>query len=986
MRYDHEPPVSQDPEEQFLRHLRDQSGQPIRVGGDNPILLDDPDSAWIVCSGKVDVFWTQVAEGQAAGPRRHLCRIEAGQAFFGMDLSHATEGLQVLAVGIAGTSLLKLGRTRLVELTRSPTYADRTAALLEGWVASLSVAVGKELLRKESRTLAPSEEIALNDQETVRAEGGTVWIRHLEGSSRFLGDPDLAPIAGDSFFPVSNPAWLESSGRTVLLGLDTKSYTARDETWSGLDGFHATVLSALAWGARRVTAERQEHRRHRTEVDRMLAQSAVRQLGTVIENETMLSRAVASDGVVTGDPLLAACQVVGKVVGVDVRRPERPGGGARSRDPLDEISRASRVRMRRVALAGDWWSKDSGPLLGFLGEDERPVALLPKGVAAYTMVDPIGGTQVPVNRETAAGLMPFGYTFYAPFPDRPLGAWDLLRYGLRGLRGDLIRVLLMGVAGGLLGMLVPIATKQITDFAIPRADGGLTLAIALGLVVAAVCAMLFEVVRSFAVLRIETKLDDSVQSAVWDRLLSLPAPFFRDYPAGDLAVRALGINTIRQTVTGATISSLLSGLFSVFSLGVIFYYSVKLGLIAALMSAVIVGVTAATGILQLRYQRRTAEIEGKVSSLVLQLLTGIAKLRVAGAEMRAFAIWAERYSDQKANDVRAQSAANALIVFNSASGILTSLVIFAALAFFFSREGLSAGEFVAFNTAFAQFLFASTGITSAFTTLLEATPYYERAKPILQTLPEVDTEKPDPGELNGRVELNHVYFRYDPDGPLVLEDVSLRAEPGEFVAVVGPSGSGKSSLFRLLLGFEEAEAGSVYYDHHDLSGINVQAVRRQMGVVLQNGKLMSGTIFDNIAGVSALTMDEAWEAARMSGLDADIETMPMGMFTFLGEGTSAISGGQRQRLMIARAIASRPRILLLDEATSALDNETQATVSSSLEKLRVTRVVIAHRLSTILNADRIYVLQAGRVVQSGTYAELMEREGPFRELAVRQLV
>jgi ABC-type bacteriocin/lantibiotic exporter with double-glycine peptidase domain len=249
----------------------------------------------------------------------------------------------------------------------------------------------------------------------------------------------------------------------------------------------------------------------------------------------------------------------------------------------------------------------------------------------------------------------------------------------------------------------------------------------------------------------------------------------------------------------------------------------------------------------------------------------------------------------------------------------------------------------------------------------------------------VDTEKPDPGVLRGRVEINHVSFRYDPEGPLVLDDLSLRAEPGEFVAVVGPSGAGKSSLFRQLLGFEEPEAGSVYYDDHPLSELNVQAVRRQMGVVLQNGKLMSGTIFQNIAGVSQLTMDQAWEAARMAGFDKDIEMMPMGMFTFLGEGSSAISGGQRQRLMIARAIASKPRIVLFDEATSALDNRSQAIVSSSLENLKATRIVIAHRLSTIMNADRIYVLKAGRIVQSGTYAELMEREGPFRDLAARQI-
>jgi NHLM bacteriocin system ABC transporter ATP-binding protein len=437
-------------------------------------------------------------------------------------------------------------------------------------------------------------------------------------------------------------------------------------------------------------------------------------------------------------------------------------------------------------------------------------------------------------------------------------------------------------------------------------------------------------------------------------------------------------------VTGATLSSLLTGVFSVFSFAVIFYYSVQLGLIAVLMAAVIIGVTLVGGFVQLRYQRRETEMMGKVSSLVLQLLTGIAKLRVAGAEMRAFTVWAGQYSVQKSNAVKAQSAANAVLVFNSASTVLTSMIVFATVVFFMGGS-VSTGDFVAFNAAFAQFLFASAGITTAFTTILQAAPFYERAKPIFQALPEVDTERPDPGELRGRVEFNHVSFRYDPDGPLVLDDVSLQAEPGEFIAIVGPSGAGKSSLFRQLLGFEEPETGSVYYDEHDLSEINVQAVRRQMGVVLQNGRMMSGTIFQNIASVSQLTMDEAWEAARMAGFDRDIEMMPMGMFTFLGEGSTTISGGQRQRLMIARAIASRPRILLFDEATSALDNRTQAIVSASLENLKATRIVIAHRLSTIMNADRIYVLKAGRVVQSGTYAELMEQEGPFRELAERQL-
>ena len=980
---------------QWLLRPDDVEARPLEVGGDRPIPLDDPDLLYVVGSGRVDLFSTQADVGQTMGPRRHLCRVEAGGALFGVDLSRAPEGFRLLAVGVADTVLLELRRRELLQLAREPAHADRVYGLLEGWVKSMSMAAaGQHLSPKEAETLVPGTELTLGAGESVHAQRDAVWVRHLEGSSRFLGDSELPPIDGTGFFPLADPAWLEPdggpgsgpgsgpdgepNGQTTLIGTDTRGYMAQDDSWSGLDALHAMVLAIISEDTLLAYTEWQERQHEKTEADRRVAGSAVQHLGAVLDT----SSDDADPGVTMGDPLLAACQLVGGAMGVELRRPEQTGGAGS--DPLDEISRASRVRMRRVALTGEWWRQNGGHLLAFRRPGEHPVALLQKGTSAYTLVDPVDGTRQKVDRQAAEGLAAFGYTFYAPFPDRPLGAWDLLEYSLRGLRGDLLRVLVMGAATGLLAALVPIATKTIVDAAIPQAAGNLAVALALGLVIAAVSAMLFEVTRQFAVLRVETRLDARVQAAVWDRLLSLPAPFFRGYSAGDLAVRAMGINTIRQMVAGATLSSLLTGVFSIFSFAVIFYYSPRLGLLASLMAVVIIGVTLAGGYFQLRYQRRETELVGRVSSLVLQTLTGIAKLRVAGAEIRAFAVWAEQYAVQKSNAVKAQSAANAVAVFNSASGVLTSLVIFASVAYFMGGS-VSTGDFVAFNTAFAQFLFASAGITTAFTTILQAAPYYERAKPILQALPETDTELPDPGELRGRVEVHHVYFRYDPDGPLVLDDVSLRAEPGEFVAIVGPSGAGKSSLLRHLLGFEEPESGSVFYDDHDLAGLDVQAVRHQMGVVLQNGRLLSGTVYQNIAGVSQLSMDGAWEAARLAGLERDIEMMPMGMFTFLGDGASTISGGQRQRLMIARAIASRPRILLFDEATSALDNRTQAIVSASLENLKATRIVIAHRLSTIINADRIYVLEAGRIAQSGTYEELMEREGPFRNLARRQI-
>ena len=376
-------------------------------------------------------------------------------------------------------------------------------------------------------------------------------------------------------------------------------------------------------------------------------------------------------------------------------------------------------------------------------------------------------------------------------------------------------------------------------------------------------------------------------------------------------------------------------------------------------------------------------LQGQIASRVLQLLNGISKLRSCGAEKRAFALWAKSFSEQKQLDFKISSIANMQTVFDSAYTVVASLLIFSAIAFL--QPGIDTGTFMAFNAAFVQFFAATLAVGSALTASLSIIPLYERAKPILNALPEQTPSQTAPGELQGSIDISHVTFRYNEDGPAILDDISLNIKAGEFIAFVGPSGSGKSTLFRLLLGFEQPEAGAVYYNQQDLAGLDIGAVRRQLGVVLQNGKLMPGDIFTNIVGSSPLTLDDAWEAARMAGFDEDIKAMPMGMHTVIAEGAGTISGGQKQRLMIARAIVKKPRILLFDEATSALDNRTQATVAHSIENLNATRIVIAHRLSTVIKADRIFVIVAGQVLETGNYEELMAKNGHFAELARRQL-
>jgi ATP-binding cassette subfamily C protein len=506
------------------------------------------------------------------------------------------------------------------------------------------------------------------------------------------------------------------------------------------------------------------------------------------------------------------------------------------------------------------------------------------------------------------------------------------------------------------------------------------------LIVSALATALFTLARGIALLRIESRMGAAVQAGVWDRLLGVPLQFFRPYTAGDLATRAMSIDAMRQLFSGVTVTAIMGGIFSLGNFGLMFYYSAAMAWRATLLIGLAMIVTAVGSYLQLSHQRSVYFMQAKTEGLVLQLLSGIAKLRVAGAEIQAFALWARRFGAQRQRQYKIRRIANWVQAFNAAFPVAAYILIFwCALPLIAQSHTMRTGDFMAFLSAYASCSGALLSTCIALLNTLNVVPLYEQAKPILQTPPEVTAGRADPGLLAGQIEVQHAVFRYQSDGPAVLRDVTFEVRPGEFVALVGPSGSGKSTVLRLLLGFESLESGSVYFDGQELSGLDVQAVRRQIGVVLQSGRLMSGDIFTNIVGSSLVTLEDAWEAARMAGFADDVQAMPMGMHTVISEGGGTLSGGQRQRLMIARALVHRPRILFFDEATSALDNRTQAIVSQSLERLQATRIVVAHRLSTIANADRIVVLERGRVVEMGNYAHLMAQRGLFADLARRQI-
>jgi ATP-binding cassette subfamily C protein len=956
----------------------------LSLAGNAPLPLDSAGSVWLVEAGRVEVF---AATGGAAGARTHLASAAAGQALFGCAAADGGRPV-LLAVGLPGTRLRRLDAADLAALLSDPGFAADLAGRLDGWLVRLAAGVAPVAAPKVFAELRPGAETHLDAAGRIaRTREGVAWSRHLAGTTHLLGEESLALTDGVPF-PVPEGAWLVSAGEARLASEATEALLAAggDALWQGLALFHRHCLSLAALAAEGSERRRRDRLDRKAELDRGTLRAAFARLATVLAPPAEARRDLGG----SPDPLLAACRLAGAVQGIAFPAPPETEAGAAAGDPLSGICALARVRCRRVILRDDWWRRDGGPLvayrrLGPEGGEQRPVALLPVSPRRYEMVDPVEGTRTRVDAAVAEGLSGEAHMLYPPLPERPLARRDLVRMALGGRRKDLLTVVAMGVCGGLLGMLLPILTGQVFGSAIPGANRGQLLQVTLALVVAALAAASFQVTRSVAVLRLGGKVDGALQTALWSRLLSLPVGFFRRYTVGDLASRAMGADTIREMMTGNVLTSVLAAVFSVFSFGLLFHYSGRLALAAVGLVVVLAAVVGGLLAVQLRHQREILRQQGKVASLVLGLIGGIGKIRVAGAEARAYARWAEGFSEQRRRTLGAQRVAIAQSSFNAVYGVATTLALFAMVGLA-DREAMPVGEFLAFNAAFGQFLAAALAMVGVVSSVLSIVPVYERLQPILAEVPESDESKAEPGELSGEIEFSHVAFRYQEGGTLILDDVSFRAEPGEFVALVGPSGAGKSTCLRLILGFEKPTAGSIYFDGQDLAALAVQSVRRQIGVVLQNGKPMTGSLFSNIVGASNLGIDDAWEAARMAGLEDDIKAMPMGMHTIVSEGAETFSGGQKQRLLIARAIVHRPRIVLFDEATSALDNRTQAVVSESLERLKATRIVIAHRLSTVERADRIYVMEAGRVVEIGTFEELMRRGGVFARLAERQVV
>jgi NHLM bacteriocin system ABC transporter ATP-binding protein len=655
-------------------------------------------------------------------------------------------------------------------------------------------------------------------------------------------------------------------------------------------------------------------------------------------------------------------------------------------EAVETVSLSFGVPARKVALNGDWYKQNSVPLLAFWNENWQPVAVLPAGEHTYELrTDAEDGSQI-IDREVSNRLAPFAYQFYATFPARPLNLNDMLHYFLSILsRRDVGVFVLAGIVAGALSLLLPVFTGMVFSTIIPQEDVQQLVVLAVLLIIAATIGFIAQNLQNYALVNIEGRTDTAMQAAVWYRTLNLPATFFQDYSAGDLANRAAAINSMRQTIANVFSSSFLAGVASFFSLGLLFYYNVKLACVALAAVTVYSLLLGFGSWRQLYYKERIFELQGKISGQLTQMFGGMSKIRVMAAEGRMELQWAQVFGKQIQANYKAELLNNNVTTAMSGIQILATTLIFVAMFDAAGKATMITADFIAFNTAFTTFFASMSGMTKSFFSLLDVVPQYRRALPILKTPTEAAAGSLVT-DLDGNIAMENVCFGYDKEMAPVVRGITIKVELGQFIAVVGRSGSGKSTLVRLLLGFEQPDRGTILYNGIDLRQLDVRSVRRQCGVVLQMGKVLPFSILYNIIGTGNLTEDDAWAAAEKAGVAEDIRQMPMKMRTMVGDQGTAISVGQRQRILIARALVHNPKIVMLDEATSALDNETQAIVMHSLHEMAVTRIVVAHRLSTIVKADLILVMHEGEIIERGTYESLMQAGGHFAKMAARQLV
>ena len=974
------------PEYISIAELAARSGTSVPCAGNLPVELGDPQSVWFIDRGAVNLFLVEFRDGVEQAAPQHLLRRESGWLLPGVapDEGDKDENttLGLIAKGLPGTLLKRLPASMLSEV-----HPAELAKQTDTWLTAITDTLSRFASRLPrptalaepglTRTLAPC---------TLSVRRDVVWVSEPpRGAGLYMDVVDPAEVAGaggphEAAIPLTRTSWLTLFDETTLTGESTETVAQRGMLLPSLASFHAVAFALERLNRRLAVVDDANLERARTASRRTAERAARQQLFNIYDLP------IDRDADVEDTALADALNMIGRHEGIDFELPAR-SGPSDAPIGLVDILDASGVRARRVRFKeeGDWWRGDSNALLAFRAEDGRPVALLPGKFGRYREIDPVSKRSVRMTADRARALADEAWMFYRPLPSGNVKPADLLEIALHGSAGDLARLVIAGLPGGLIRLLPALALGFVANHATGGGSAGAIYAAAVAVAAFGLLGALLHLLQNTAMMRLEGRSASRVEAAVWDRLMRLPPSVLHRHPAGDLAMSGMTFQNLRDGLQGVVADSLLSIVFLLPVFAVIFFYDATLGIVALAFSLASLLIAVVLGLRQIAPYGRMIGAARRVAGRLFQIVGGIAKLRVESAEGSAFAIWARDYREQKRAELELDALEGHSRAFGAALPFLAGGALLLAVAAVGERT-LPVGDFLVVYTVFIAFQSAVARLGESFGTVAAMLPAFDQVRPLLAAVPETEAGGEPVEFLGGDILFDRISFRYDPDGPLILDDVTIRARPGEFIAIAGESGAGKSTLFRLALGIDRPTAGAVYYDGRDLRHLNLKQVRRKIGAVPQSVGLHPLDLWDNVVSHhDKVTVDDMWAAVRTAELENEIKNMPMGMMTMVGNSGTVLSGGESQRVTIARSVLGRPRIMLFDEATNWLDNESQAKVMRNLTALTSTRVVIAHRLSTLVQADRIYVLQAGRVVQSGAFDELMEVNGVFSELVKRQI-
>ena len=961
---------------------------------DNFIHLNDVEKSYIVTSGNVYIFAWLLRNNVFTSQKQYICTISADELILtGMDYNIKDKNTQYGFYALLDHDTeISVVNSKDVFACKHPEISD----IISNFINKISYAI--VAYNKDSRQNKSIDTVASNlkydelSNLCASDDKKLLWLKPHDAGLYKNKDGNEVSFSKKELIPVTTNISVCFSKESIFDVMTTDALLQKELLYEAISKLDDS-LKHDSYEHLSATIEKQQQnfaklkkaqQSHLAGIFSKLYESyigkeSITPIEVITDDKTsmilLINEICRSTGV---EPTLAKYQLLEKL-------------DCNNKNDLEKALNIQNFNFRHTALERNWYEKIRWIMLSTLIDSKQYILIkYKKNKPCY--YNPQTNSWHAIDALVAENISDKAITIYRPLPEEPIkNGFELFKQGVFFSKDDLRHVMISSVFIAMISLITPIAMGHLLSEALPSYDIGKINGFLLALLASSISVLVFHLSNSIALLRLESKFSVDIHAAIWMRLLKLPTSFFSEYSVGDLSNRANLISDIRSSWSAATTSSILSILSMVATFFLLFYYSWQLAMIAALLlitilTGVVFFIRSIMPILTASYEYR-----GKLDSMVFQLLGGISKLRISAKENTLLSLWSNVYA-QLTTVTRKFMLRNAIMQsIISVIPLLSNIIIFTFIYYALYKGGYNKdfdlGDFISFNAAFGQLIGAGISITGVLIIVVSTIPMFNRIMPILKTEVESDENKLVIPSFRGNIEFHGVSFRYKENMDYVLKDLTFSIKAGEYIAIVGKSGSGKSTIAKLIIGFEKQNSGVILVDGNNMLKINKSSLRNNVGVVMQNSGIIPGSILDNVAASNSLmTEDEVWGVLEKAGLKDEVYRMPMKLHTFIAEGGAGLSGGQIQRIVIARSLANDPTLLLFDEATSAIDNISQKIIKDTLGKMDVTRIVIAHRLSTVENVDKIYVIDKGNIAESGNYKQLMAKNGFFYELAKRQRI